>query len=226
MRFEDVLRRLEPVPSSLPEGPLTLIPVVAETGAPRPRPPWDETAPPGRPAAVLVLLYPDAAGDARLVLTERADRGGHHSGEVSFPGGRAEPDDADLVATALREAAEEVGLDAEREGVRVLGTLPVRWIPVSNFAVTPVVAVAAGTPALVPQPSEVAAILEPPVAAFLPDAELVTVEREIRGWRVRYAAYPIDGLAVWGMTAMVLGGLGAHLAGAGVATDRSGPAGA
>ena len=58
-------------------------------------------------------MFPDEAGDARLVLTERVDRGGHHSGEVSFPGGRAEPGDADLVATALREAAEEVGLDAD-----------------------------------------------------------------------------------------------------------------
>ena len=45
------------------------------------------------------------------------------------------------------------------------------------------------------QPTEVAAILEPPVAAFLPDAELVTVERDIRGWQLRYAAYPVDGLA-------------------------------
>ena len=77
---------------------------------------------------------------------------------------------------------------------------------------TPVIAVAARRPTLVAQPAEVAAILEPPVAAFLPDAEMVTVERDIRGWQVRYAAYPVDGLAVWGMTAMVLGGLGAHLA--------------
>ena len=79
--------------------------------------------------------------------------------------------------------------------MRVLGSLPVRWIPVSNFAVTPVIAVSRRRPALVAQPSEVAAILEPPVAAFLPDAEMITVERDIRGWRVRYAAYPVDGLA-------------------------------
>jgi 8-oxo-dGTP pyrophosphatase MutT (NUDIX family) len=212
MRFEDVVRRLERLPAGLPDPPEALIPVFAESGAPRPRPPWDEAAGTGRPAAVLILVYPDADGEARVVLTERADRGGHHSGEVSFPGGRAEAEDADLVATALREANEEVGLDATAEGVRVLGTLPVHWIPVSNFAVTPVIAVAARRPTLVAQPSEVAAILEAPVAAFLPDAEMVTVERDIRGWQVRYAAYPVDGLAVWGMTAMVLGGLGAHLA--------------
>ena len=213
MRFEDVLRRLEHLPDRLPDGPPELIPVVAETGAPRPRPPWDEAAPSSRPAAVLILLYPGADGQARVVLTERTDRGGHHSGEVSFPGGKAEPSDADLVATALREASEEVGLDSAAAGVRVLGSLPVRWIPVSNFAVTPVIAAIDRRPALVAQPSEVAAILEPPVAAFLPGADMITVEREIRGWRISYAAYPVDGLAVWGMTAMVLGSLGAHLAG-------------
>jgi 8-oxo-dGTP pyrophosphatase MutT (NUDIX family) len=211
MRFDEVARRLEPLPSVLPEGPPSLMPILVETGGPRPRPAWDGAATSSRPAAVLVLIYPDEAGDARLVLTERADRGGHHSGEVSFPGGRAEPEDEDLVATALREAAEEVALDAAGAGVRVLGTLPVQWIPVSNFTVTPVVALAARRPVMSPQPSEVAAILEPPVRAFLPGSELVNVERELRGWQIRYAAYPIAGLNVWGMTARVLGGLGAWL---------------
>jgi 8-oxo-dGTP pyrophosphatase MutT (NUDIX family) len=213
MRFEAVVGRLEPLPETLPDGPAALIPVLADTGGPRPRPAWDAGGPAARPAAVLVLLYPDDRGDARVVLTERTDRGGHHSGEVSFPGGRAEPWDVDLVATALREAAEEVGLDPAADAVRVLGTLPVQWIPVSNYTVTPVVAVADRRPRLTPQPSEVAAILEAPVRAFLPGAELVHVERELRGWQVRYAAYPVDGLAVWGMTARVLGGLGAWLGG-------------
>jgi len=213
MRFDEVLRRLEPLPEVLPEGPEALIPVFTDTGGQRPRPPWDAADASARPAAVLVLIFPDDAGAARLVLTERADRGGHHSGEVSFPGGRAEPGDVDVVATALREAAEEVGLDTVAAGVRVLGILTTQWIPVSNFTVTPVVAVAERRPLMTPQPSEVAAILEAPVSAFLPDGELVWVEREIRGWHLRYAAYPIDGLAVWGMTARVLGGLGAWLAG-------------
>ena len=212
MRFEEAVRRLEPLPDVLPDGPEALIPVFAETGAPRPRPSWGAADASARPAAVLVLLFPDEDGEARLVLTERADGGGHHSGEVSFPGGRAEPDDADIVATALREAAEEVGLDPVAAGIRVLGTLSVQWIPVSNFTVTPVVAVAERRPSLVAQPSEVAAILEVPLAAFLPDGELRWVEREIRGWDLRYAAYPVEGLDVWGMTARVLGGLGAWLA--------------
>ena len=212
MRFEEAVRRLEPLPDVLPEGPDALIPVFAETGSARPRPSWGEADASARPAAVLVLVFPDEDGDARLVLTERVDRGGHHSGEVSFPGGSAEASDADLVATALREAAEEVGLDPVQAGVRVLGVLEMQWIPVSNFTVTPVVAVADRRPLLTPQPTEVALILEPPVAAFLPDGELRIVEREIRGWQLRYAAYPVGELNIWGMTARVLGGLGAWLA--------------
>jgi 8-oxo-dGTP pyrophosphatase MutT (NUDIX family) len=211
MLFEEVIRRLLPLPDPLPDAPEALIPVFAETGAPRPRPSWGEADASARQAAVLVLVYPDTDGVARLVLTERADRGGHHSGEVSFPGGRAEPSDADLVATALREAEEEVGLDPGQAGVAVLGTLSLQWIPVSNFTVTPVVAIAERRPRLSPQESEVAAILEPPVATFLPEAPLVRVRRTIREWDLEYSAYPVDGLYVWGMTARVLGGLGAWL---------------
>ena len=211
MRFEEVLRRLEPLPVALPEGPPSLMPMVLGAGGPRPRPGWDTPASSARPAGVLVLLFPDERGDARLVLTERVDRGGHHSGEVSFPGGRAEPGDADIIETALREAAEEVGLDPVECGARVLGTLTTQWVPVSNFTVTPVVAVAGRRPTMRRQPSEVAAIVEAPVRAFLPDAPLVHVQREVRGYQLSYSAYPVDGLVIWGMTARVLGGLGAHL---------------
>jgi 8-oxo-dGTP pyrophosphatase MutT (NUDIX family) len=213
MRFEEAVRRLATLPDVLPDGPEALVPVLVETGESRPRPPtWPDPDPGARAAAVLVLVFPDELGNARLVLTERVDRGGHHSGEVSFPGGRSEPEDADLVATALREAREEVALDVDQAGVRVLGMLPIQWIPVSNYTVTPIVAIADRRPRLRPQPTEVAAILEPPLAAFLPAGELRMVEREIGGRSVRYAAYPIDALNVWGMTAFVLGGLGAWLA--------------
>jgi 8-oxo-dGTP pyrophosphatase MutT (NUDIX family) len=168
-----------------------------------------------RPAAVLVLLAPDAAGDARVVLIERTSYDGHHSGEVSFPGGAAEAGDADLVATALREAREEIGLDPGAIGLRVVGELEPFWIPVSNFRVTPVIAVADRIPQWTPDPREVERVIEAPVSAFLPGAPIRTIERDVREWRIRYGAYALDGLseglAVWGATARFLGQLGALL---------------
>jgi 8-oxo-dGTP pyrophosphatase MutT (NUDIX family) len=160
-----------------------------------------------------VLVLP-VDGEARVLLTERVDRGGHHSGEVSFPGGAVEPGDRDRAATALREANEEVALDAGAAGVRVIGLLDAFWIPVSGFHVTPVLAVAERTPDLVPSPIEVAQIVLPPLTAFLPDAPIRTVERTVRGWRLRYGGYPIEGLHVWGATARILGQLGAVVAAA------------
>jgi 8-oxo-dGTP pyrophosphatase MutT (NUDIX family) len=181
-------------------------------GGPELRPPrTPPTGRSGRPAAVLVLLYPDADGVARTVLTERASRDGHHSGEVSFPGGKAEPDDADAAATALREAAEEIALDARAAGVRVVGRLERFWIPVSDFEVTPVVAVTEARPAMTAAPAEVARIVEPTIARFLPDAPIEIVERLIGEWPLRYGAYAVDGLSVWGATARILSQLGAIL---------------
>jgi len=165
-----------------------------------------------RPAAVLVLVFPDAGGEAHLVLTERMSYDGHHSGEVSFPGGKAEPaDGGDPVATALREATEETGLDPTAAGVEALGALDEVFIPVSDFRITPIVAVAATSPVLAPSPGEVARILTPPVDAVLPHAPIEIVERTIGDWPIRYGGYRIDGLHVWGATARILGQLGAVL---------------
>jgi 8-oxo-dGTP pyrophosphatase MutT (NUDIX family) len=207
MRFDAALERLATFPIPLPAGPESLMPVFTD-GRLRPR---FAPSPTARPAAVLVLLYPDASGEARLVLTERVSYDGHHSGEVSFPGGKAEPADADAAATALREATEEIWLDPEVAGVTVVGALDPVFIPVSDFRIDPIVAVAAREPALRPNPTEVSRILTPPVAAFLPDGDVEIVERTIRDWPLRYGGYRIDGLHVWGATARILGQLGAVL---------------
>ena len=210
MRFDAVLERLATLPDPLPSPADVLMPVVVGRDDPRRggRLPPGRT---GRPAAVLALLYPDEAGDTLVVLIERS-AGGHHSGEVSFPGGKAEPGDADTAATALREAAEEVGLDAGAAGVRVVGALDLHWIPVSDFAVTPILAVAERRPLLTAAPAEVARIVEVPIATFLPDAPIEIVERTIGEWPLRYGAYAVDGLSVWGATARILSQLGAILA--------------
>ena len=207
MRFEEAASRLTPWPLSLPEAPSALMPVFTDDRL-RPRFAPTSTA---RPAAVLALLFPDPGGLARIVLTERLSYDGHHSGEVSLPGGKAEPADAGPAETALREAAEEVGLNAKAAEVTIIGTLDEVFIPVSDFRITPVVAIAARLPDLSPNPDEVARILEPPVTAFLPDAPVEIVERVIRDWPLRYGGYRIDGLHVWGATARILGQLGALL---------------
>jgi len=208
VRIHDVAERLALTASPLPAGPDRLMPVFTD-GRLRPRLEPTGTA---RPAAVLALLFPDEAGETRIVLTERLAYDGHHSGEVSFPGGKAEAADSDAAATALREAEEEVGLDVATAGVRVVARLDDVFIPVSGFRITPVVALAQRMPVLAANPAEVARILTPAVERFLPDAPIEIVERTIRDWPLRYGGYRVEDLHVWGATARILGQLGAILA--------------
>ena len=193
--------------SARPIGPPELLPVFTD-GRLRPRLSPTATA---RPAAVLVLIHRGRDGEARLVLTERLTYDGHHSGEVSFPGGKVELADVDTVETALREANEEIGLDPDVVEIRSAGLLDDVFIPVSDYRISPVVGLASRPLALTPDPREVARILTPPVAAFLPGAPIQMVERTIGDWPIRYGGYRIDGLHVWGATARILGQLGALL---------------
>jgi 8-oxo-dGTP pyrophosphatase MutT (NUDIX family) len=213
MQFAAARRRLATLPDPLPAGPSALDPVAVVTaGELRSWAHGDPDAPP-RDAAVLVLLYPGADGTAQLVLIERPEGDLRHAGQISFPGGALDPGDDFPVGTALREAAEEIGLDAAEAGVEVLGLLGAVDVRVSGFVLVPVIAVAARVPGLRADEREVARILHVPVRHFLPQAPIEVVEVERDGWRLRYGAFPVGEHRIWGATARVLGQLGAVLGG-------------
>ena len=184
-------------------------PEVHDALAPRPRRGWRAgvVPPPTRPAAALVLLYPI---DARVhvVLTRRAETLGAHAGQISLPGGAVDADET-IEAAALREAREEIGVGT---GPRVVGRLTALHIPVSNFALHPVLAVADRRPRFAPAPGEVARIIEAPLDT------LRGAGSRRRGWAWRgdemiaVPYFEVLGERVWGATAMVLGEL-LHLMG-------------
>lgn len=211
MRYDEARARLAQVPSWLPPPPPELMPeIIAGPDGAHGRTP-DFPDGPRRDAAVLILIYPDSAGDAYIVLAERSVGGHRHAGQISLPGGAIDDDDASAPAAALREAAEEVGLDPVQAGVTVAGVLPLADVRVSGFMVAPVVAFAERPPRLTPDGYEVASVFGAPLAAFVAGApiEIITAERD--GYRLRYGAYRVGEHLVWGATAMMLGRLGAFL---------------
>jgi 8-oxo-dGTP pyrophosphatase MutT (NUDIX family) len=156
----------------------------------------------GRQAAVLMLfgLADDGSGPDVLLL-RRADTLGSHAGQVAFPGGGAEPDDDGPVATALREAVEEVGLDPS--GVRPLAVLPRLLVPVSGFQVTPVLAHWERPSAVrAVDPAETAAVARVPVAHLLDPANRIRVVGPRNGFVS--PAFLAPGMLIWGFTAGVL----------------------
>jgi 8-oxo-dGTP pyrophosphatase MutT (NUDIX family) len=159
--------------------------------------------PPGHtpvPAAVLVPVVNQPAGPT-LLFTERTAHLADHAGQISFPGGRVHEEDADRIATALREAWEETGLPAER--VQIIGRLPEYDIP-TGFRVTPVVGWIDPPIELSPDPLEVADVFEVPLRFFLDPANHQRHAREVRGMLRHYYAMPYGERFIWGATAGML----------------------
>ncbi|OFW71967.1 MAG: coenzyme A pyrophosphatase [Burkholderiales bacterium RIFCSPLOWO2_12_FULL_65_40] len=157
------------------------------------------------PAHASVLVPIVLREQPMVLLTERTAHLSTHSGQVAFPGGRADPEDASPAATALREAEEEVGL--ESRFVEVLGTLPI-YRTGSSFIITPVVALVQPDCVLQPNPYEVAEIFEVPLAFLLNPAHHQRHAVEWEGVRREWFSMPYhDGRAshfIWGATAGML----------------------
>jgi 8-oxo-dGTP pyrophosphatase MutT (NUDIX family) len=159
------------------------------------------TPPPdgGRESAVLVLFGEGAVGPD-VLLIERSGHSRQHAGQAAFPGGAVEPDDDGPASTALREAAEETGLDPT--GVEVLAVLPALWLPPSGFLVVPVVAWwRAPSVVGVADAFEVAAVARVPIARLVDPTNRFRVQHP-SGYVGD--AFEVDDLFVWGFTAGLL----------------------
>jgi 8-oxo-dGTP pyrophosphatase MutT (NUDIX family) len=154
------------------------------------------------PAAVLVALYA-SDDELRVVLTKRRADLRRHAGEISFPGGRRDPEDDTLMDTALREAEEEIGL--ARSEVRVVGTLERTSTFVTNYAIHPFVGLLEGPHPWRASELEVEAVLEPTLHDVHAGRTRTRLER--RGFSFETDAYVFDEQLVWGATARILEGL-------------------
>ncbi len=162
-----------------------------------------------RRAAVLILIYPGPQG-LTLPLTLRRHDLAHHAGQISFPGGTIEAGES-VEEAAFREAREEIGIDPS--SVEILGRLTALRIPPSGFEIDPVVAWIAARPTFVLEASEVAELIELPLARLLETDAVGEEEWEIAGGKSLVPFWRIGKHKVWGATGMVLGELGAVIQG-------------
>lgn len=164
---------------------------------------------------MLVPLF--IAGDTPepyVVLTKRRADLRRHAGEISFPGGRKDDEDADLSATALREAEEEIGLNPSQ--VQLLGSLPTTSTFATNYVIHPFVATIPAGTAWTLSAKEVDEVLELPLAEVRAAKTITKIER--RGITFQTDAYIIEGNVIWGATARILQHLFERL-------NKDGPAG-
>ncbi len=152
-------------------------------------------------AGVLILLYPKN-NRISTVFIQRPDYDGVHGGQISFPGGKQEIADRDLIMTALRESSEEIGIYTEE--VNIISPLTPLFIPVSNTLVTPVVGWMERPPDFRLQKEEVVYIIEADLRTLLEPGIIKTKPQEIRGEMFDIRYFSFEGHTIWGATAMLL----------------------
>jgi 8-oxo-dGTP pyrophosphatase MutT (NUDIX family) len=182
------------LPSVLAHDPLRAIPIGDII------PSFRHSLPP-KPGSVLILLYEDE-GSIKFPLIRRQEYVGAHSGQISLPGGKAEPGE-DAIDTALREAREEIGVDPAQ--IKVIGRLSQFNVIVSNVLVTPVVASILETPVFTPDPYEVHTIVHCDLYDLIRD-DAIQIEEILAGgnFRMRAPHFKVQNHVVWGATAMML----------------------
>ena len=152
------------------------------------------------PAAVLIPIV-DRADGPTLLMTTRAGHLRRHAGQISFPGGRLDSQDADPVAAALRETEEEVGIGAEF--VKVLGFLPDHFV-LTGFRITPVVAMVSPGFVLRSHAGEVAEIFEMPLSCIIEPGSFRPTRRTLQGLEVILRDVHFEGRVIWGATGAML----------------------
>ena len=154
-------------------------------------------------ASVMVLFYPNKAGETHLALILRKTYKGVHSAQVGFPGGRQEVSDLSSRHTALRETQEEIGV--LQEDIRVLKKLTQIYIPPSNFFVEPFIGICEKTPQFILQQTEVEALIEVKISDLLDDGIYCTRRLSTSyATDIEVPAYILNTHVVWGATAMML----------------------
>lgn len=187
------LRLQRPLPGITAHEPMRAIPVGDF------RPTFEHKLPP-KPGSVLILLHEDQ-GVIRFPLIKRPVYTGAHSGQISLPGGKAEPGE-DAIQTALREGEEEIGVD--HRAVNVIGRLSDFFVIPSNFMVTPVIGVVKG-PVFHPDPHEVSRIISCSLLDLLLEGAIKSKEILAAGqYRMMAPHFEIEDEVVWGATAMML----------------------
>lgn len=154
-------------------------------------------------SSVLILLY-NKDNKPSIVLIERAKYDGYHSKEIGLPGGKKDLNDIDLEQTAKRETFEEIGI--EISDINIIAKLSYLYIPISNFIIFPFIAIYNGEPKFKKEDKEVSKIIEFSIEELKNSKCIIskTVKNKDINHTFKTPAYKINGIEIWGATAMIL----------------------